>query len=118
MLTQYAIIGILFLGAIAFGAVAIVLSRLLQPHNPYPEKLTTYECGMETQGTAWVRFRISYFLYALVFLIFDVETIFLYPWAVTFNKLGLFALVEMFIFLGILIIGFWYAWKEGAFKWL
>ncbi|SMB93880.1 NADH dehydrogenase subunit A [Desulfonispora thiosulfatigenes DSM 11270] len=115
---EYGIVGILFIGGLAFGAIAVVLARLLQNHRPYPDKLTTYECGMEPQGTAWVGFRISYFLYALVFLVFDVETIFLYPWAVSFQKLGLFAIVEMCIFLGILIIGFLYAWKEGAFEWL
>lgn len=117
MLTQYATIGILFLGALAFGAFTIVLSRLLQNHHPYSRKLDTYECGMETQGTAWVQFKTSYFLFALVFLIFDIETIFLYPWAVKFQSLGLFAIIEMFIFLIILIIGFWYAWKEGALEW-
>lgn len=117
MLTQYAIVGILFLGAMAFGIFAIILSRLLQNHRPYSQKLETYECGMKTQGTAWVQFKTSYFLFALVFLIFDIETIFLYPWAVKFQSLGLFAIIEMFIFLTILIIGFWYAWKEGALEW-
>jgi NADH:ubiquinone oxidoreductase subunit 3 (subunit A) len=117
MLTQYATVGVLFLGAMAFGSIAMILSRLLQPHRPYPQKLETYECGMEPCGTAWVQFKNSYFLYALVFLIFDIETIFLYPWAVKFQSLGLFAIIEMYIFLGILIIGFWYAWKEGALEW-
>jgi len=117
MLVQYTIIGIMFLGAIGFSAAAMILSRLLQPHHPYPEKLETYECGIRTKGSAWVQFKVSYFLYALVFLIFDVETIFLYPWAVKFQSLGLFAIIEMFIFLVILIIGFWYAWKEGALEW-
>lgn len=117
MLTQYATIGILFLGAIAFSSIAMILSRLLQTHRPYPQKTETYECGMETRGTAWVQFKNSYFLFALVFLIFDIETIFLYPWAVKFQSLGLFAIIEMFIFLTILIIGFWYAWKEGALEW-
>jgi len=117
MLVQYAIVGILFLGAMAFGTFAIILSRLVQPHRPYPEKLETYECGMETRGTAWVQFKTSYFLFALVFLIFDIETIFLYPWAVKFQSLGLFAIIEMFVFLLILIIGLWYAWKEGALEW-
>lgn len=118
MLVQYSIIGLLFLGAMGFGAFTIVLSRLLQNHRPYPQKLETYECGIEPQGSAWIQFKTSYFLYALVFLIFDVETIFLYPWAVKFQSLGLFAIIEMFIFLTILIIGFWYAWKEGALEWL
>ncbi|MBE3573555.1 MAG: NADH-quinone oxidoreductase subunit A [Moorella humiferrea] len=82
------------------------------------DKLATYECGLETQGPTWVQFKVSYFLYALVFLLFDVETVFLYPWAVRFQMLGLFAFVEMLIFIAILVIGLWYAWKEGALKWL
>lgn len=118
MINEYGIVGILFLGGIGFGVISIILSRLLQKHRPYPEKLLTYECGMRAEGSAWIGFRISYFLYALVFLIFDIETIFLYPWAVKFQSLGLFAIIEMCIFLGILIIGFWYAWREGAFEWL
>ena len=85
MLVQYGIVGILFLGALAFGGAAMILSRLLQPHRPYPKKLETYECGIPTQGPTWVQFKTSYFLFGLVFLIFDIETIFLYPWAVEFR---------------------------------
>lgn len=115
---EYAIVGILLIGALAFGAVSIVLARILQRHNPYPGKLLTYECGMMPEGLAWVGFRMSYFLYALVFLVFDIEVIFLYPWALVFKQLGLFGIVEMFIFLTIMIVGYLYAWKEGAFEWL
>jgi NADH:ubiquinone oxidoreductase subunit 3 (subunit A) len=117
METQYITIGILFLGAMAFALAAMIMSRILQPHRPYPEKLETYECGMETQGPTWVQFRVSYFLYALIFLIFDVEAIFLIPWVVKFKELGLPALIAMFMFLIILIIGFIYDWKEGALDW-
>ena len=76
-----------------------------------------WECGNVTQGPTWVRFRASFFLYALVFLIFDIETIYLYPWAVKFQALGLFAFVEMMIFIAILVFGLWYAWREGALEW-
>lgn len=117
MLAEYGIIGILFLGGIFFATAAMVMSRIFQPRKQYPLKQETYECGLETEGSAWVRFKVSYFLYALVFLVFDVETLFLYPWAVQFNQLGLFAIVEMCIFFVILIVGFVFAWKEGAFKW-
>jgi NADH-quinone oxidoreductase subunit A len=117
MLQQYGAIGLFFIFGIIFGFAALATNWLLRPKKPHQVKLETYECGMETIGETWVQFKINYFLYALVFLVFDVETIFLYPWAVTFQKLGLFAFVEMFIFLAILVVGFWYAWKEGAFEW-
>ena len=81
-------------------------------------KSSTYECGLETVGETWVQFRVQYYIYALVFVIFDIETVFLYPWAVAYNKLGLFALVEMFIFLAILAGGLIYAWRKGALEWV
>jgi len=99
VLGQYLILGILFVGTICFALAAIWVSRLLQPHHPYYEKLEIYE------------------LYALLFLLFDVEAVFLFPWAVRFQALGLFGLVEMFIFIVILVIGLCYAWKEGALEW-
>lgn len=81
------------------------------------EKLLPYECGVDTKGPSWMRFRVNFFLYALVFLAFDVETIFLFPWAVKFQSLGLFAFAEMLIFIFVLALGLWYAWKEGALEW-
>ncbi len=120
MLTSYAGIAIVLVVGIAFPLILLGVSRILHHNhrNPTPAKLLTYECGLDTQGETWVQFKLSYFMYALVFVIFDVETIFLYPWAITFQKLGLFAFVEMFIFMTILIVGFWYAWKEGALEWM
>jgi len=108
-----------FMAALGFivPTIAIVLSRILQPRISTSSKVQTYECGIEPFGTAWIQFNIRYYIYALIFVIFDIETIFLYPWAVAFNKLGLFAIIEMFIFLFILIIGFAYAWKKGALNW-
>lgn len=118
MLSDYSTIGIFLLLTISFPIIALVLAWMVRPKPVQTrEKLTTYECGVDTKGKTWIRFRVNYFLYALVFLAFDVETIFLFPWAVKFNSMGLFAFVEMVIFIVILIIGLWYAWKEGALEW-
>jgi len=108
-------------GFVVLGAVFVVMtlsaSWLLAPKKPSPEKSTTYECGSEPVGPPWVQFRIGYYVYALLFVVFDIETVFLYPWAVAFNKMGFFVLVEMFVFIGILAAGLAYAWKEGALTW-
>jgi NADH-quinone oxidoreductase subunit A len=117
LLSNYAVIGILTIGAFIFAGAAILMSRIFQPRKQYPKKRETYECGFETEGPSWISFRSSYFIYALVYLVFEVEVIFLYPWAVEFNMLGLFAIVEMIIFFSLLIAAFVFAWKEGAFKW-
>ena len=120
MLSDYAVIGVFFILTIVFPIGAMATAWLLRPrfkNQKEDPKLTTYECGVDTQGRTWVRFRINYFLYGLIFLAFDVETIFLLPWAVEFQKLGLFAVIEMVIFIGILVLGLWYAWKEGALEW-
>lgn len=118
MLEQFGTVGVFLIASFLFGIVVLAVAWCVRPKNPTVEKLSTYECGLETTGTTWVRFKVSYFMYALVFLIFDVETIFLYPWAVMFQRLGWFAFVEMIIFIGILVVGLWYAWKEGALEWL
>lgn len=118
MSDSFAAVGLLLAFAVVLPIVVMTVVRLLAPHKPHKEKLTTYECGNEPIGRAWIGFKSNYFLYAIVFTAFDVETIFLYPWALTFRKLGAFALVEMFLFLIILIVGFWYAWKEGALEWM
>ncbi|HHT64238.1 MAG: NADH-quinone oxidoreductase subunit A [Bacillota bacterium] len=118
MLQQYSGLGIYLIAAIIFPFIIVFVALILGPKRPNPEKLTTYECGLDTQGPTWVQFKINYFLYALVFVVFDVETVFLYPWAVKFQALGLFAFIEMIIFIAILVIGLWYAWKEGALEWM
>ncbi|MFN8577817.1 MAG: NADH-quinone oxidoreductase subunit A [Candidatus Sericytochromatia bacterium] len=110
-------IGFMIAFAFIVPTIALVLSRFLQPRLTTASKVQTYECGIKPYGSAWVQFNIRYYIYALIFVIFDIETVFLYPWAVAFNKLGLFAVVEMFIFLAILIVGFAYAWKKGALDW-
>lgn len=118
MSDNFGAIGVLLIMAIIFPMMMMALPKLLAPKKPEKQKLTTYECGNEVIGRAWVGFKSNYFLYALVFAAFDVETVFLYPWALTFRKLGAFAFVEMFVFIIILLVGFWYAWKEGALEWM
>ena len=118
MLTRYAFIGIFFIAAVTFPLLPLILSRLLRPRRPTPMKLSTYECGLEAIGDIWVQFKVQYYIYALAFVIFDVETVFLYPWAVAYNQLGLFALIEMGVFLLILLGGLAYAWRKGALEWV
>jgi len=118
LLSDYAFLGLLLIAAVLFPLAAMFMAFLIRPKKPGPIKKTTYECGMETVGETWVRFRVQYYIYALVFVIFDIETVFLYPWAVAYNQLGLFALVEMFIFLGILVGGLLYAWRKGVLEWV
>ncbi|MEA3349409.1 MAG: NADH-quinone oxidoreductase subunit A [Chloroflexota bacterium] len=117
MLSDYTFIGIFVVVAIAFPMIALALAYFVRPKKPNTVKSSIYECGLETIGETWVQFRVQYYLYALVFVIFDVETVFLYPWAVAYNKLGIFALVEMFIFLAILVAGLAYVWRKGALDW-
>ena len=106
------------LGAV-FTVVALSTSWLLSPKKPSPEKGTVYECGVESIGSPWVRFRSGYYVYAMLYVLFDIETAFLYPWAVTFSKpgIGWFIFFEMVIFIAILVAGLAYAWKEGALHW-
>lgn len=110
-------IGLFVVAALLFPVAAFVAAYILSPKRPTPEKATTYESGMQTRGETWVRFRAQYYIYALVFVIFDVETIFLYPWAVAYNRLELFAFIEGVIFIGILAGGLVYAWAKGDLHW-
>jgi len=98
-------------------AIAVYLPRFIAPRKPNQIKQETYECGMETVGETWVQFKVQYYIYALVFLVFDVETIFLYPWAVAFSKLTLFMVFEGVLFIIILLAGLVYAWRKGALEW-
>jgi NADH-quinone oxidoreductase subunit A len=118
MLHDYAYIGAFLVVGVLFVAVAFFAAWLLRPRRPNPVKLDTYECGEPAFGGAWIQYNVRYYLYALVFVVFDVETVFLYPWAVAFRQLGLFALVEMLIFIGILVVGLAYAWRKGFLKWV
>lgn len=106
----------LFLG-ILLPVAALTMGKFLRPHKPTPEKETTYESGVEPIGESWIQFNVKYYIFALLFVIFDVETIFLYPWAVAYEELGLFALIEMLIFIVMLVIGLVYAWKKKVLEW-
>ncbi len=97
--------------------LALGASWFVRPKRKGAERRTTYESGMEPIGGAWIQFNIRYYMFSLVFVIFDVETVFLYPWAVAFNELGLLAFLEALIFVAILVIGLVYAWRKGALEW-
>lgn len=117
-MSDHASLGVFILLTLLFPVAAMAGAWLFRPKpGDTMEKMLPYECGVDTKGPTWIRFRVNFFLYALVFLAFDVETIFLFPWAVKFQSLGLFAFGEMLIFILILALGLWYAWKEGAFEW-
>ena len=117
MTLDYLILAAFVVIGFAFVIVTVGASNLLSPTAPSEEKSRIYECGSTPVGPPWVQFRIGYYVYALLFVVFDIETVFLYPWAVAFNRMGLFLLVEMIIFVGILVLGLVYAWKEGALTW-
>src|SRR5262245_26356146 len=108
---------VLIISEIVFAAGGIITSKILVMGTPNPVKSQTYESGVPTIGRTWVQFNVVYYLFALIFLIFDVELVFLYPWAVVVKSIGWAALVEIIIFLFILFLGFLYAHKKGALKW-
>ena len=122
MLEQFGRAGFLLIFALAFPLVPIIASVLLgafkmRPKRPNPVKEATYECGVETEGDAWGQFNVRYYVIALLFVIFSVEAVFLYPWAVAFRQLGLFAFVEAVLFVLILVVGYVYAWRRKALEW-
>jgi len=114
---NYVVVAIFILLGILLPVAALTVGRILRPSKPNTEKETTYESGNEPVGEGQVRFNIRYYLFALMFVIFDVETVFLYPWAVAYKQLGLFVLVEMLIFVALLLVGLLYAWKKKVLKW-
>jgi len=116
-ISGYGILAAFIIFSFAFTAAMLIMSFLVQPKAPGKLKENTYECGMKPFGDSRIQFDIKYYLYALLFLIFDIEAVFLFPWAVVYNKLGLFALVEALIFIAILVLGLVYAWKKDALKW-
>ncbi len=101
----------------AVGVGMLVFGWFIRPRNPYPEKLLTYESGITPFMDAHQKFSIRYYIIAMLFLIFDIEAVFLYPWAVAFDQIGPYVLVEMVIFIAILLVGYAYAWKKGALEW-
>ncbi len=117
MLEQYIPIVIMVLLGVAAGLAFTSVGRLLGPRRPSDEKLSTYESGMEPVRTARERFSVKFYLVAMLFIVFDIEIVFMYPWAVKFRELGLFGFVEMLVFIGILLVGYVYILKKGALRW-
>jgi NADH-quinone oxidoreductase subunit A len=117
LLDNWLFVGLLVIVAAGIPALALIIARMIAPRKPNDEKLDTYECGMETVGDTWVQFKVQYYIYALVFLIFDVEIIFLYPWAVAFDRLDLLGVIAGVLFIFLLGDGLVYAWRKGALKW-
>ncbi len=105
------------LTAIAFVAIVVILSRLISPRSFNEQKFESYECGIPTRGGSWMKFRVGYYLLSILFLMFEVETVFLFPWAVVTRDLGIGGLLGILFFLFILILGLAYAWRKGALKW-
>jgi NADH-quinone oxidoreductase subunit A len=103
--------------AIGFGAVSLLAGLVVRPSRSYRAKLAPYESGSPLFSDARVQFPMRYYIIAMLFVIFDIEFVFLFPWAVDFKRLGLLGLMEMIVFIGILLVGFWYAWKKGALEW-
>ena len=103
--------------ALTLVVAAYVVAKLIGPRSYAKVKGEPYESGIPTRGSSWLPVSVGFYLFAILFLMFDIETVFLYPWAVKYGQLGLFALLEMLVFVGILTIGLWYAWKKGALSW-
>ena len=109
---------VVFLGvAVVFPLLPLLIARVFAPRKPAQTKNDIYECGLTSKGDAWVQFRVGYYIYALIYVIFAVETVFLYPWAVAFGGMGLAGFVEMMIFVFLLVVGLGYAWGKGALDW-
>ncbi len=109
---------LLLICGIAFAGGGILLSKALAKTSHNLQKGLPYECGIPTIGTSWIQFNVGYYLFALIFLVFDVELIFMYPWAIVVKETGMVAFTEIVIFMFILFMGFLYAWKKGALKWI
>ncbi len=117
MLANYIPVLIFLLVAMIFGAAMLLVGRVMGPHNPDPEKLSPYECGFEAFEDSRMKFDVRYYLVAILFIIFDLEIAFLFPWAIALDSVGLFGFFAMMIFLGVLVIGFAYEWMKGALEW-
>ncbi len=119
MAGSFASVLVFVLVGVAFIFVTLLLSKMLRPSGKYSaEKYMPYECGEVPEGSAWIQFNIRFYVIALIFIIFEVEVIFLLPWAVVFKRLGAFAFVEGLIFVGILMVGLAYVWKKGDLAWI
>lgn len=118
MLEAYTDVAVFLVLGAGFVLVTMLIGILLRPHRPYPEKLTSYECGEVPVGESRIKFHSRYYIYALVFVVFDVETIYLYPFATVLREYGLYALILMAVFIIMLLDGLLYAWKKGVLKWV
>ncbi len=117
-LEHYGTVGIFLVVSVGFVLVTFAIARIFRPQRPTEAQLQPYECGEPTIGPSWIQYNVRYYIFALLFVIFDVEVAFLIPWALVYKQLGLFALIEMLVFLFILIFGLVYAWKKGVLKWV
>ncbi len=108
---------VVILTAIVLVVAAMTIAKLIAPRSTNPQKGEPYECGIPTRGKSWVQFKVGYYLFAILFLMFDIETVFLFPWAVVVQEVGAYALVCIGFFLVVLILGLAYAWKKGALEW-
>lgn len=117
MMSAYAVVYALVLLGCLFAAVTLIAAKLLRPSVSYARKLSTYECGIPATGSTEVKLNIRFYVFALLFVIFDVETLYVYPWAVTAREIGPLAIAEMGVFLAILFLGLAFAWKKGALVW-
>lgn len=118
MQPQYIPILVFLAVAALFPVVTLMLAKLVRPSAPYKEKLLPYECGIDPVSDARGRYTVRFYIIAILFLIFDVETVFLFPWAVRYKALGVFGFTEMLVFLALLVVGYLWAWKKGALEWV
>ncbi|MFQ5399356.1 MAG: NADH-quinone oxidoreductase subunit A [Anaerolineae bacterium] len=118
MLSDWQFIAFFVLISPIFPALPIVANLVLAPKKPNPIKQQTYECGVETVGDSWIQFKVQYYIYALVFVIFDIEAVFLFPIAAAYGQIGLFAIVEIVLFVVLLAVGLFYAWGRGVLEWI
>ncbi len=118
LLVDWLYVAVFVVGGLLLSAAPLLFVWALAPRVAYPQKRDTYESGVVPFGQAWSQFNVRYYLFSLVFVIFSVEVIYLYPWAIVFGKLGKFAFVEMVIFLVVLLVGLAYAWRKGALEWV
>ena len=117
-LASHAAIGVFVAVAVGFLVVNLLVWKIIRPSRYSEEKLTTYECGENPTGSAWVQFNIRFYVFALIFIVFDVEAVFLLPWAVVFRQLGPLAFVEGLVFIGILVVALAYVWRKGDLEWV
>jgi NADH-quinone oxidoreductase subunit A len=118
MQSEWLYIGLFLVVGVIVPVAPLVFAAVIAPHKKNPIKQSTYECGIETVGDSWVQFKVQYYIFALVFLIFDVEAVFLFPWALSLKQLPLFVVLEGIVFIAILVVGLIYTWRKGLLEWV